>query len=186
MGSLVEKSENGTPDDVTRLTATQIRYIRESWQVVLSNKRANGFAIFRILFTDYPFTRKLFRSMDKVDMDVPEQFEKNIALRAHITRFLHSFDTYMACLDEPEDLQQLLYDTGKSHLRHSVKPEYFDALGNVLMKGLAAVVGKEFTEEVQGAWATAWGFFVTHLKQGLDDAIRHKAETNGTAGGTDL
>ncbi|XP_035682116.1 cytoglobin-2-like [Branchiostoma floridae] len=184
MGSLSAK-EDGTPDDVTGLTANQIRHIRETWQVVLSNKRANGFAIFRILFTDYPFTKKLFRSMDQVDIDVPEQFEKNIALRAHITRFLHSFDTYVSSLDEPADLQQLLYDTGKSHLRHSVKPEYFDALGNVLMKGLTAVLGKDFTEEVQGAWGTAWGFFVIHLKQGLEDAVRHSAETNGTAAGTD-
>ncbi|KAI8499984.1 hypothetical protein Bbelb_223010 [Branchiostoma belcheri] len=179
MGSL-----NGTADDVTGLTANQIDHIRDSWQVVMKNKRANGFAIFRILFTDYPFTRKLFRSMDQVDIDVPEQFEKNIALRAHITRFLASFGTFMAALDQPEDLQQLLYDTGKSHLRHSVKPEYFDALGNVLMKGLGAVLGADFTEEVQGAWAAAWGFFVTHLKHGLEDAIRQRAETNGNAAGT--
>ncbi|XP_066276412.1 cytoglobin-1-like [Branchiostoma lanceolatum] len=157
------------PDDVTGLTPTQVRLVQESWKVILLHKRQNGFLIFRILFTDYPMTKRLFKGIDKVD---PEQYEKTTSMRAHVTRFINSFDTFMECLEEPDALKTLLYDTGKAHLRHNTKPEHFDDLEVVMMKSLKAVLGQKFTESVEGAWRTAFAFFIVHLKLGVTEALR--------------
>ncbi|XP_019623121.1 PREDICTED: cytoglobin-2-like isoform X2 [Branchiostoma belcheri] len=169
-----------TPNDVTGLTPTQSRLVKESWKTFLSKKRENGFVIFRVLFTDYPITKKLFKGVEQMDMAVPGQLENSISLRAHVTRFMHSFDTYMECLDEPEDLKQLLYDTGKGHLRHNIKPEYFDVLETVLMKSLRIVFGSKFTPQLEEAWQTAYSHFKVPIKQGLEDEIRKAADTSVT------
>ncbi|XP_035673550.1 cytoglobin-2-like isoform X1 [Branchiostoma floridae] len=169
-----------TPSDVTGLTPTQSRLVKESWKMFLSKKRENGFVIFRVLFTDYPVTRKLFKGVEQLDLDAPGQLESSITLRAHVTRFMHSFDTYMESLDDPEDLKQLLYDTGKSHLIHDIKPEYFDVLETVLMKSLRIVFGSKLTPQLEEAWQTAYSHLKVTIKQGLEDAIqkRDQADTS--------
>nr|CBL51551.1 globin [Branchiostoma floridae] len=164
-----------TPNDVTGLTPTQVRLLQQSWKVILLHKKQNGFLIFKILFTDYPMTKKLFKGIDKVD---PEQYEKTTSMRAHVTRFINSFDSFMECLEDPEALKSLLYDTGKAHLRHNTKPEHFDDLEVVMMKSLKAVLGLKFTESVEEAWRTAFAFFVVHLKMGVEDGLRGREKKN--------
>ncbi|XP_066287934.1 cytoglobin-2-like [Branchiostoma lanceolatum] len=177
MGSWWGKPVDDTPDDVTGLTATQIQLIRDTWQVVYKNKRENCFTIFRILFTDHPSTRTLFRSMEDVDLDAPGEFEKNVAARAHMVRFMHSFATFMDTLDEPADLRQLLHDLGRTHAKHNVQPELFDALGPILMKALPKVLDGKFTPEVKTAWLAAYTFMSTHLKEGVEDGQRQLTDT---------
>ncbi|KAI8499988.1 hypothetical protein Bbelb_223050 [Branchiostoma belcheri] len=127
MGSWWGKPADDTPDDVTGLTANQVQLIRDTWAIVYKNKRENCFTIFRILFTDHPDTRSLFKNMADVDLEAPGEFEKNVSARAHMVRFMHSFATFMDTLDEPADLRQLLYDLGKTHAKHGVQPELFDS-----------------------------------------------------------
>ncbi|XP_078600976.1 cytoglobin-1-like [Branchiostoma floridae x Branchiostoma japonicum] len=177
MGSWWGKPEDNTPDDITGLTANQIQLIRDTWQIVYKNKRENCFAIFRILFTDHPSTKSLFRLMDAVDLEVPGEFEKNVAARAHMVRFMHSFATFMDTLDEPDELRQLLYDLGKNHAKHQVGPELFDALGPILMKALPIVLDGKFTPEVKTAWLTAYTFMGTHLKEGVEEGQRQLADS---------
>ncbi|XP_078683626.1 cytoglobin-2-like [Branchiostoma floridae x Branchiostoma belcheri] len=177
MGSWWGKPADDTPDDVTGLTANQVQLIRDTWAIIYKNKRENCFTIFRILFTDHPDTKSLFKNMADVDLEAPGEFEKNVSARAHMVRFMHSFATFMDTLDEPDDLRQLLYDLGKTHAKHGVQPELFDALGPVLMKALPRVLDGKFTPEVKTAWLATYTFMCAHLREGVAEGERQLAET---------
>lgn len=57
-----------------------------------------------------------------------------------------------------ELLTEMLLELGQRHVRYGVKPEYFPALGKVLIDILSAALDpKVFTQEVKNDWVEVYG-----------------------------
>jgi nitric oxide dioxygenase len=60
-------------------------------------------------------------------------------------------------LDDLSAIVPAVQALGKRHVAYGVKAEHYDLVGSALLWTLAQAFGKAFTDDVQAAWATAYG-----------------------------
>ena len=94
------------------------------------------------LFEQYPGVLPLF-----ADADMQKQQGK----------LLSALATVVASLRTPDALVPHLQELGRKHVAYGAEPAHYDAVGAVLLESMAAMAGDLWTDELQGAWAEAYG-----------------------------
>jgi hemoglobin-like flavoprotein len=92
------------------------------------------------LFELDPASRSLFRS------DLQLQSRKLLDMLAAI----------VDSLQRPELLQPMFRALGERHAAYGVSEEQYDDVGAALLMSLRAVLGDEFSDDVEAAWATLY------------------------------
>ncbi|MCA9218051.1 MAG: hypothetical protein KDB27_33500 [Planctomycetales bacterium] len=97
---------------------------------------------YRNLFNDFPEVKPLF-----ANVDMTEQPKKLLA----------SLKLAVDNLRKPEVLVPALENLGLRHVDYGTHEDHYPAVGQTLLKSLAEVAGDLWTEELNDAWAEAYG-----------------------------
>lgn len=93
------------------------------------------------LFDQYPAVRPLFKG--------PMNEQKKHLLSV----LVYAVDN----LRRPEVLAQALFDMGGRHVQYGAQPEHYPLVGQVLLRTMAEVAGDAWSDEIEQAWAEAYG-----------------------------
>lgn len=123
------------------MTPQQVQSIQSSWQMVVPIKDKAAELFYGKLFELDPALQPLFKG------DMKEQGRKLMAM----------INTVVVNLEKLDTLVPAVQDLGRRHVGYRVQPSHYDTVGAALLWTLGAGLGSAFTDEVKGAWATAYG-----------------------------
>ena len=123
------------------ITDQQVRIMKDSWQFIVSQKIDAGTVFYDRLFVVAPGVRALFPD------DMREQKKKLIGMLA----------TVVNSLDKLDQIIDAVKSLGERHRGYGAAAEHYPVVGEVLLWTLAAALGEKWNDELQEAWATAYG-----------------------------
>lgn len=143
-----------------------IELLRESFAkaVPVADKVADKF--YEFLWTDYPQSKALFA---KVDMD-----KQKVALIKSLAKIVEE-------VDQPENLVPYLEKMGARHIDYGTEPEHYDWVGASLLKTFAFFFEEEWTDELNQAWADAYGVIADVMQKGARDRLANEANQQNQA-----
>ncbi len=94
------------------------------------------------LFEQYPTVLPLFEGAD---------------MQKQQGKLLSALALVVASLRTPEALVPHLQELGRKHVAYGAEAAHYDAVGAVLLESMAAMAGDLWNDELQGAWAEAYG-----------------------------
>jgi len=99
-------------------------------------------AFYRNLFTDFPAVKPLFEKAEMADQK---------------KKLLASLKLVVENLRRPDVLVPALEQMGARHVEYGAEEAHYPAVGATLLKSLAEVAGDAWTDEMNDAWADAYG-----------------------------
>ncbi|WP_462322604.1 globin domain-containing protein [Halochromatium sp.] len=116
------------PDTVSR--------VRQTWALILPQRKSVCRAFYRRLFLDHPELRPLFKG------EIDEQADL----------FVTMINTVISALEYPERVRPLIETLGARHAEYGVRPEDYLKFEQVLLETLYEALGDELDAEAQAAW----------------------------------
>lgn len=110
--------------------------IRQSWSLILPQRKAVCRDFYERLFVRYPELRPLFKG------EIGEQADL----------FVTMINTVISALEHPERVRPLIETLGARHAQYGVHPEDYAKFEQVLLETLREALGEEFDAEVEAAW----------------------------------
>ncbi|CAJ95742.1 Hemoglobin-like protein (Hmp) [Cupriavidus necator] len=130
------------------MTPQEITLVQSSWQKVVPIKEKAAELFYGKLFEMDPSLRPLFKG------DTVEQGRKLMAMiNAVVTK-----------LDQLDDIVPAVQELGRRHVAYGVKDEDYDTVAGALLWTLGAGLGDAFTDEVKGAWTSAYVILAGAMK----------------------
>ncbi|KUE85285.1 hemin receptor [Cupriavidus necator] len=130
------------------MTPQEITLVQSSWQKVVPIKEKAAELFYGKLFEMDPSLRPLFKG------DTVEQGRKLMAM----------INTVVTKLDELDDIVPAVQELGRRHVAYGVKDEDYDTVAGALLWTLGAGLGDAFTDEVKGAWTSAYVILAGAMK----------------------
>jgi NAD(P)H-flavin reductase/hemoglobin-like flavoprotein len=126
-----------------------VRLIEDSWARAEPYLPELTQFFYGMLFTLAPATRDFF----PINMDV----QRNRMVRAliHVVRMV----------DQPDDLVPFLRHLGRDHRKFGVEPQHYEAIGTALLATMKRHLGREWTPEVEQAWAEAYTIIARQMQE---------------------
>ena len=134
-------------EEPSPLSAEQIQLIRDSWQRVLPIKVKAAELFYGRLFELDPSVKSLFRG--KLDF----QGDK----------LMTTLNVVVNSLDDLSGIETMLQEMGKRHIIYGVDVAHYETVGAALLWVLQQGLGEYYTEEVEEAWAIAYGLIATTM-----------------------
>lgn len=131
--------------------ALNIELLEESFAAVAPKADELADTFYRLLFADYPAVQPMF---DKVDMEK----QKDMLIAA--------LSLVVANLRKPDVLTSALEAMGARHVGYGAEEAHYPAVGATLLTTLAQVAEEAWTEEMNDAWAEAYGAISGIMLQG--------------------
>jgi len=131
--------------------ALNTEVLRESFALVGERRPDFTRPFYDQLFRNHPETRALFTRNDLATQ------QKMLT------------EALVAVLDHLEDapwLTRTLQGMGGQHVDYGVTDEMYDWVGHALLTTISEIAGGDWNDEVQTAWAEAYGAISTLMKQG--------------------
>lgn len=128
--------------------ALNVELLRSSFKLVADTNPNFVSRFYEILFDRYPQARPLFG-------------RNSTAKQAEMLT-----GALIAVVDHLEDapwLQSTLSGLGVKHVEYGVTREMYDWVGASLLAALAEVAGPAWNQELEGAWAEAYGAIVSMM-----------------------
>jgi hemoglobin-like flavoprotein len=128
-----------------------VKLLRESFDVVVERSPNLTHRFYEILFERYPQTKPMF----------PEG--RRSRQEGMLTEAL------VAVLDHLEDapwLTDTLHALGAKHVDYGVTDEMYGWVGDALLRTLAEIGGKDWSPELEAAWAAAFGAIASLMQEG--------------------
>lgn len=138
------------------MTPQQIDLIQQSWMDVLKIQDTAAGLFYQRLFALDPTVRPMFKG------DMQSQGKKLMQALGFIVNSLTRLD----------ELVPVAQDMARRHVGYGVQARHYDTVGAALLWTLEQGLGLKFTDELKGAWATAYGT----LAQVMKDAAYAPAE----------
>lgn len=142
--------KSGTGANEAPLSAEQIKLIQSTWELLVPIKEKTATLFYQKLFLAKPEFRPLFKG------DIESQGAKLVSAIA----------TVVNALDKLEQVVPTLQSLGQRHVGYGVKPEYYDAVGGVLLQTFEQCLGDAFTAEAKTAWTAAYGVVASTMIAG--------------------
>ncbi|GAB3572900.1 FAD-binding oxidoreductase [Amycolatopsis endophytica] len=129
--------------------AAMVRLIRESWAKAEPYLPEVTQFFYGMLFTLAPATRDFF----PINMEV----QRNRMVRAlvHVVQMV----------DQPDDLVPFLRQLGRDHRKFGVVPNHYEAVGTALLAAMKTQLGRDWTAEVERAWAEAFTIIARQMQE---------------------
>jgi nitric oxide dioxygenase len=131
--------------------ALKVDLLQRSFAAVAPSAELLADTFYRNLWADYPAVAPLF-----AQVDMPEQKKKLVA----------SLKLVVDNLTRPEVIGPALEQMGARHVEYGAEPDHYPAVGATLLKSLAEVAGDLWNEELNGAWAEAYGVISEQMLAG--------------------
>jgi len=132
-----------------------VEVLEQSFAAVAPHGQLLVDTFYKNLFTDYPSVKPLFESAEMADQK---------------TKLLASLKLVVDNLRKPDVLTDALKSMGARHVEYGSKPQHYPAVGATLLKSLAEVAGDLWNEELEQAWADAYGVISEVMLQGAATA----------------
>lgn len=133
------------------LSEQQIRLLETSFAAVAPRGEELVELFYKNLFADYPQVIPMFANT------IPAEQQKKL---------LASLKLVVGNLRKPEVLGPALEKMGARHVEYGTEESHYPAVGATLLKSLATITGELWNDELQGAWATAYGAISEKMLQG--------------------
>jgi NAD(P)H-flavin reductase/hemoglobin-like flavoprotein len=129
--------------------AAMVRLIRESWAKAEPYLPEITQFFYGMLFTLAPATRDFF----PINMEV--QHNRMVRALVHVVQMV----------DQPDDLVPFLRQLGRDHRKFGVVPNHYEAVGTALLAAMKTQLGRDWTDEVERAWAEAFTIIARQMQE---------------------
>ncbi|MED6281753.1 hypothetical protein CHARACLAT_025009 [Characodon lateralis] len=102
------------------------------------------------LFETHPECKDVFFLFR--DVQDLERLKTNRDLRAHGLRVMSFIEKTVARLDQPERLEALAVELGKSHYHYNAAPKYYNYVGAEFICAVQPILKERWTTELEEAW----------------------------------
>ncbi|XP_077411475.1 x globin [Vanacampus margaritifer] len=157
------------------LSQDQIDMIKESWKVIKDNITKVGIIVFVRLFETHPECKDVFFLFR--DVKDLERLRTSRELRAHGLRVMSFIEKSVARLDQPERLEVLAVELGKSHYHYNAPPKYYSYVEAEFLNAVQPILKDRWTAELEEAWKTMFQYMTRLMKQGYEDEDRQNQAT---------
>jgi len=140
-------------------TATDIRLVRETFDLVVPISGVAADMFYERLFYMAPSLRRMFPA------DMRDQKRKLMVMIATAVQSLTDLDTLM-----PQ-----LMRLGARHAPYGVKDSHYQAVGDALIWTLERGLAGAFTHEVEHAWIRVYRLIAATMQAGADEARAMRA-----------
>lgn len=130
------------------MTPHQITLIQNSWTEVERIQDTAAGLFYQRLFALEPAVRPMFKG------DLQAQGKKLMQALGFIVNSLTRLD----------ELVPVAQDMARRHVGYGVEPRHYDTVGVALLWTLQQGLGSKFTDELNTAWATAYGTLAQVMK----------------------
>jgi len=131
------------------VTKEQIALVQNTFDKVKPIAPAAAQLFYNRLFEVDPSLRSLFK------IDMTEQGAK----------LMHMIGVAAAGLSHPESIASAVQDLGRRHVAYGVVDAHYQTVGGALLWTLKQGLGADFTPEVETAWAEAYNFLASVMKE---------------------
>ncbi|KAM4723723.1 x globin [Anableps anableps] len=145
----------------------QVQMIKDSWKVIRDDIAKVGIIMFVRLFETHPQCKDVFFLFR--DVQDLEKLRTNRELRAHGLRVMSFIEKSVARLDQPERLEALAVELGKSHYHYNAPPKYFSYVGAEFICAVQPILKERWTTELEEAWKMMFQYVTSLMKQGYQD-----------------
>ncbi|XP_077394288.1 x globin [Festucalex cinctus] len=153
-----------------QLSQDQIDMIKESWKVIRDNITKVGIIVFVRLFETHPECKDVFFLFR--DVKDLEKLRTSRELRAHGLRVMSFIEKSVARLDQPDRLEVLAVELGKSHYHYNAPPKYYSYVEAEFLSAVQPILKDRWTAELEEAWKTMFKYVTRLMKQGYEDEDR--------------
>ncbi|XP_038150421.1 x globin isoform X2 [Cyprinodon tularosa] len=133
-----------------RPSEERIQMIKDSWKVIRDDIAKVGIIMFVRLFETHPECKDVFFLFR--DVQDLERLRTNRELRAHGLRVMSFIEKIVARLDQPERLEALAVELGKSHYHYNAPPKYYNFVGAEFIGAVQPILKERWTPELEEAW----------------------------------
>ncbi|XP_053700796.1 x globin [Synchiropus splendidus] len=162
--------------EAARLSERQVHIIKESWRVIRDDIAKVGIIMFVKLFETHPECKDVFFLFR--DVKDLEKLRSSRELRAHGLRVMSFIEKSVARLDQPERLEVLAVELGKSHFHYNAPPKYFGYVGAEFICAVQPILREQWSDELETAWKTLFLYVIGLMRSGYQqesDRQRHLA-----------
>ncbi|XP_047249058.1 x globin [Girardinichthys multiradiatus] len=145
----------------------QIQMIKDSWKVIRDDIAKVGIIMFVRLFETHPECKDVFFLFR--DVQDLERLRTNRDLRAHGLRVMSFIEKTVARLDQPERLEALAVELGKSHYHYNAAPKYYNYVGAEFICAVQPILKEKWTTELEEAWKIMFQYLTSLMKQGYQE-----------------
>jgi hemoglobin-like flavoprotein len=137
----------------TGITPAQVALVQSSFEHVLPIADVAGMLFYERIFTLAPEARALFGD--------------DIALQA--SRTMAAVKTAVDGLGDIDHVAPFLTRLGARHVRYGVQPHHYRAVGQALIRALAAHLDEGWDEDLEAAWRRAFNLVAELMMEAAED-----------------
>uniref|UniRef100_A0A1A8ESZ8 Globin X, Uncharacterized protein n=1 Tax=Nothobranchius korthausae TaxID=1143690 RepID=A0A1A8ESZ8_9TELE len=165
--------KDGEEDAAAHPSEEQIQIIKDSWKVIRDDIAKVGIIMFVRLFETHPECKDVFFLFR--DVEDLERLRTNRELRAHGLRVMSFIEKSVARLDQPERLEALAVELGKSHYHYNAPPKYYNYVGAEFICAVRPILEEMWTAELEEAWKATFQYVSSLMQQGYqEESFRQK------------
>lgn len=124
------------------MTEEQIIIVKKTWKMFRGvDPSVIGDTFYSKLFADHPALRKMFPH------NLEEQYKK----------LMYMLNIIVGRLEKMEELNHEIMAMGQRHVGYGVRPSHYRLVGDALLWTLKQGLGRDWTPEVEQAWARCYG-----------------------------
>ena len=135
------------------MTGPNIEVLSSSFEVAKPHAELIVHDMFRLLFEDYPDSKAFF---------------VNTEMSKHEKVLLNSLVTIVNKLNNLPDLISYLEELGRKHAHLNLTDEHYNWVGSSLLKSMAIHLKEAWSEDIEKAWAEAYGIIANTMMKGAD------------------
>ncbi|XP_014835876.1 PREDICTED: neuroglobin-like [Poecilia mexicana] len=162
-----DREEAAAAAAAAHLSEEQVQMIKDSWKVIRDDIAKVGIIMFVRLFETHPECKDVFFLFR--DVQDLERLRTNRELRAHGLRVMSFIEKSVARLDQPERLEALAVELGKSHYHYNAPPKYYNYVGAEFICAVQPILKERWTTELEEAWKTMFQYVSSLMRQGYQD-----------------
>jgi methyl-accepting chemotaxis protein len=106
-------------------------------------------------------------------------FELNPLLEDHFpadiseagAQLMQTIGEAVAGLEDPGSVTPCLHELGRYHLRHGMRPGYYETMGSALLWTLEQSLAEDFTPRVKEAWSVVYQLFSAVMLEAADVVV---------------
>mmetsp|Transcript_56623 Transcript_56623/g.172381 ORF Transcript_56623/g.172381 Transcript_56623/m.172381 type:complete len:519 (-) Transcript_56623:277-1833(-) len=155
--------------------------VEQSWeQVQAHGAHAVGEMLYRHTFTLAPEAIALFPPEVRhkyLEWDAEEADDEvwdSPALRKLFGKIVNAVGCTVAGLHDMDRIVSMLLKLGMRHISYGTAPPHWSVVGQALDLTLRDILGETYTQEIQQAWKTVYGFMSSIMIEGLRLAINER------------
>src|SRR5215467_2262280 len=139
------------------VTAAQKTLVQDSFATIAPIADDAAALFYRRLFEIDPSLEPMFRG------DMKEQRKK----------LMQMLTAAVKGLDRLEQLVPVVEDLGRRHAGYRVEERHYETVGEALLWTLSMGLGRDFTPEVEAAWAAVYELLSTTMKNAARSVAQH-------------